>query len=113
MRIDLVFDNYASTARQSFKDAIQAAANILDATFVDNITLNISVGYGELQGSPEPSGGASAAPSDGVYASYSQVFDWLSQNASAEVQSGVTAFPSGTTIQGQSHTVVLPTEERL
>ncbi|MCP2218492.1 MULTISPECIES: NF038122 family metalloprotease [Bradyrhizobium] len=113
MRISLVFDSYANAAPQSFRDAIQAAANILDATFVDNITLNISIGYGEIQGGPEPSGSASAEPSAGIYASYSQVFNWLTQNASAEVQSGVAALPTETAIQGQKEVVVWSAEERL
>jgi hypothetical protein len=113
MLIHLVFDSRAQAAPQSFRDAIQAAANVLDATFADNITLNISVGYGEINGTPESSGGASAGPSGGVFVSYSQVRTWLVQNAAAEVQSGVAALPTGTSIQGQTQVAVWHAQERL
>jgi hypothetical protein len=113
MQINLEYDSQARAAPQSFRDAIQAAANVLDASFSDNITINISVGYGEINGTPESSGGASAGPSTGVYDSYSQVRSWLSQNAAAEVQSGATALPTGTSIQGQSQVVVWRAQEKL
>jgi hypothetical protein len=113
MNINLKFDSFASAAPQSFKNAIQVAANLLDATFIDNITINISVGYGEILGSPEPSGGASAGPISGDFVSYSQVSSWLSQNASADIQAAVAALPSGSTIQGQSQVAVWHAEERL
>jgi hypothetical protein len=113
MLINLLFDSQASAAPQGFKSPIEAAASVLDATFVDDITLNISIGYGEIQGTPEFSGAASAGPSSGVFDSYSEVKGWLAQNASADVQSGVAALPSGTTIQGQNEVAVWHAEERL
>ncbi|MEA2840509.1 MAG: serralysin [Methylobacteriaceae bacterium] len=113
MQINLVYDSQALAAPQSFRDAIQAAANVLDATFTDNITINISVGYGEINGTPESSGGASAGPSRGVFDSYSQVRTWLAQNASPDVQSGVAAMPTGTSIQGQSQVIVWRAQQRL
>jgi hypothetical protein len=42
--INLEFDANALAAPQSFRDGIQAAANIIDASFVDPITINIAVG---------------------------------------------------------------------
>ncbi|GAC1327867.1 MAG: hypothetical protein NVSMB26_02330 [Beijerinckiaceae bacterium] len=113
MQINLEYDSQAQAAPQSFRDAIQAAANVLDATFADNITINISVGYGEINGTPEPSGGASAGPSTGVFDSYSQVRTWLGQHASADVQSGVASMPTGSSIQGQTQVVVWRAQEKL
>ena len=113
MQINLVYDSRAQAAPQSFRDAIQAAANVLDATFTDNITVNISVGYGEINGQSESSTGASAGPSSGVSDSYSQVRTWLAQHASSDVQSGVAAMPTGTSIQGQSQVIVWRAQERL
>src|ERR1700741_3934595 len=52
MQINLIYDSFAQAAPQSFRDGMQAAANVLDAAFDDNITVNISVGYGELNGVP-------------------------------------------------------------
>jgi hypothetical protein len=113
MLINLEFDSRAQAAPQSFRDAIQAAANVLDATFTDNITVNITVGYGEIEGTPEPSGGASAGPNSGVLVNYSQVRTWLAQNAAIDVQSGVAAMSTGTSIQGQSQVAVWLAQERL
>ncbi len=113
MLINLLFDSQAQAAPQSFRDAIQAAANVLDATFSDNVTINISVGYGEIDGDPEPSGSASAGPNTGVLESYSQVRTWLAQNASSDVQSGIAAMPTGTSIQGQTQVVVWLAQERV
>src|SRR5258708_7046498 len=49
MSLNLVLDYESSAlaAPQSFRDAMQTAANILDATIKDNITVNIQVGYGD------------------------------------------------------------------
>lgn len=105
----------AQAASQAFKSAIQAAANVLDATFSNNISLNIEVGYGEYpgDGSSENGGGASAAPSTGIYESYSQVRSWLASNAVAAVQSGIFALPSDSKIQGQSQVAVWRAQEKL
>ncbi|GAC1337650.1 MAG: hypothetical protein NVSMB26_24860 [Beijerinckiaceae bacterium] len=115
MLINLVYDSQAQAAPQSFRDEIQAAANILDVTFKDNITVNIEIGYGEYpgNGSPETNGSASSAPSTGVFDDYSQVRTWLAQNAAAGVQSGVAALPTGSSIQGQTQVAVWRAEEKL
>ena len=57
MIINLEFDAQAQAAPQSFRDAIQTAADIIDETLTDSITVNIAVGYDELtpvNGSPQP-----------------------------------------------------------
>jgi hypothetical protein len=113
MQMNLEYDGQAQAAPQSFRDAIQAAANVLDATFADNVMINISVGYGEIDGTPESSGSASAGPSTGVYDSYVQVRSWLASNASADVQSGVAALPAGSSIQGQSQVAVWRAQQKL
>jgi hypothetical protein len=113
MLINLIWDTRAQAAPQSFRDGIQAAATLLDNTFIDNITVNISVGYGEINGQSEPSTGASAGPASLILDSYSQVRTWLTQHAAAEVQAGVAAMPAGTSIQGQSQVAVWRAQERL
>jgi serralysin len=47
MNIVLDYENSALTAPQSFRDAVQTAANMLDAAIYDNITVTILVGYGD------------------------------------------------------------------
>jgi hypothetical protein len=58
--INLIWDSNALSAPQSFRDGVQSGANLLEAAITDNITINISVGYGEDDGSTLSSGGASA-----------------------------------------------------
>src|SRR5207237_226841 len=48
--INLVYDAQALAAPQSFRNGMQAAANIIQAAIIDPITVNIAVGYGEFGG---------------------------------------------------------------
>jgi hypothetical protein len=50
LTINLIYDASALAAPQSFRDGMQAAANMLEGAFNDNITINIAVGYGEFGG---------------------------------------------------------------
>ena len=50
LTINLIYDASALAAPQSFRDGMQAAANMLEAAFNDNIVINIAVGYGEFGG---------------------------------------------------------------
>jgi VCBS repeat-containing protein len=50
MIINLVYDAQALAAPQSFRDGMEAAADMLEHHLIDNVTVNISVGYGELNG---------------------------------------------------------------
>ncbi len=115
MQVNVIFDALAQMAPQYFKDAVQAAAKLLDTTFKNNISINIEVGYGEYpgDGSPENPGGASAAPSTGVFDSYEQVRSWLAGNADTAVQSGIAALPQASSIQGQSQVAVWRAQEKL
>lgn len=115
MQVNIVFDAQAQAAPQAFRGAIQAAGNVLSATFENSITINIEVGYGDYPktGTPEPSGVASAFPSGGAYDGYSQVRSWLKSNAAAVVQSGIDALPLASAIQGQSQVAVWRAQEKL
>src|SRR3569623_3218814 len=104
MRLNLEFDANAQAAPQAFRDAVQQAANILDATFTDAITVNVAIGYGELtaNGSVDPlRAGAAEATTvrSGTY-SYSAIHSLLEGSLSANALSGALALPGGATIQG-------------
>ncbi len=47
LTINLEFDANAQAAPQSFRNGIQAAANILQAAIFDPITVNVGIGYGD------------------------------------------------------------------
>ena len=50
LTINLIYDADALAAPQSFRDGMQAAADMLESAFDDKITINIAVGYGEFGG---------------------------------------------------------------
>lgn len=114
MNINLSFDTRAAAAPASFRGAIQAAANLLNTIFIDNITVTIGIGYGEYPatGALETNGGASASA---VFHAlpYSQVRSWLSANAAPVVQSGVNALPTTSSFYGYAYTYVSTAEEKL
>jgi hypothetical protein len=116
MQINLLYDANALAAPQSFRDAIQAAANILDSTFVDNIAINIAIGYGELtlDGSTTTltKGSAAAGPENYDIRSYSTVRSALLNSAAPGVISAVRALPTGFAFQGHSWIQVWSAEEK-
>ena len=112
MQINLIFDTQAMGAPQSFRDAIQAAANIIAADFTDNITVNIAVGYGENNGTAVTDGGATGGPSSGIFENYSTLVGQLASQDSVDVLSGVNALPSGSSIQGENQVAVWNAEEK-
>jgi Ca2+-binding RTX toxin-like protein len=100
MIINLIPDSSGSvsTAPNGFKEAVQAAANIFDQTFIDNITINIVYGWGTLNGVVDPgltnSPGAEAK-SFGDYVAYSTVKSWLTADArSSDDSTAVGSLPS-------------------
>jgi hypothetical protein len=102
MNIHLVYDASALAAPQSFRDGMQAAADILDSTFHDPITVNIAVGYGEFEGHPlgqESLGGTSnTIPED-----YPELRSLLMANAtSTDQKTAVADLPDTTSLDGQS-----------
>jgi hypothetical protein len=117
MLVNLEFDQNAQAAPQSFRDSIQAAANILDQTFIDPITVNITVGYGELTTTSLgvqtlSNGEAEASVFNGHVYSYGAIRQLLGADLDTSVQSGVSALPLGSTIQGQSRLIVWSAEEK-
>jgi len=72
MILNLVYENSALAAPQSFRDGMQATANILNAAIHDNITVNILVGYGDWNNGYDTglTTGAEAAPLSHLTESY-------------------------------------------
>ncbi len=52
LQINIVYDSSANSAPAAFKTAVAYVVNLLDAAFTNNVTLNIHVGWGEVNGSP-------------------------------------------------------------
>jgi hypothetical protein len=116
MLLNLEFDASAQSAPQSFRDAMQAAANIIDAAFTDNITVNLAIGYGEVNIGGNvttlTNGEAEAGPASGDFLSYSLTRSVLQASLDADVQSGVAALPTTSTLQNKSNVVIWAAEEK-
>jgi hypothetical protein len=104
--INLMFDAQSNAAPPAFRTAMQNAANIMMAQFTSTqITVNIGVGYDELN-QIALSGGTNSAAGQGAGGgniSYSSIYSALSthQNSSAMTSSFAT-LPNTASIQGNS-----------
>ena len=124
IHINLIYDAFALAAPQSFRDGMQAAVNILQAAFLDPITVNIAVGYGEFGGTALENlvpfnqrnqaqnislgnigytGGGQFGNGQGVTVSYSTLRGLLASDAKDSTDStSVNSLPGGTSLEGHS-----------
>ncbi len=108
MTINLEFVT-ADNPTPSFEADIETAAGILSTDIHNQITVNLSIGYGEVNGEPLTDGEAAAGPDQGVFESYKSVrHDLVAAGAL-----GARGLPTGTSIQGESQVAVWSTQEKL
>ncbi len=113
MIINLIYDAAAQAAPQSFRDGVNAAADMLEDHFLDDITININVSYGTYAGTALPNqntseGNIGAGGSGvGVSESYSDLRDLLVTFAtSTDDTTSVNNLPTGSSIGGVSSFVI-------
>lgn len=105
--INLEFDSFAMAAPQSFRDGMQSAASLIEAAFANNITVNISVGYGEFNGTPLSSQSTSTSNALGITESYQNLRSLLaSHETSADDATAVNSLPNTTSLEGHSSFLV-------
>src|SRR5271166_2927613 len=83
MQLNLIYDPSVDGAPAGFKIAMAAAAQYLDGLITNPITVNISVGYGEDDGTPLADGESTGGPSGGIDVGYSQLVQDLTANISS------------------------------
>lgn len=102
MQINFVYDSSVNSAPSGFTTALNAAAAYLDSLFINPITINIQVGWDEIQGQPL-SGGAigEASPNQAATLSYSQVRQDLAANStSSATATAVASLPATNPTRG-------------
>src|SRR5258706_9936157 len=52
MNLNVTFDTSVSSAPTGFVSAVNYVVNLFDTLFTANVTINIGVGYGEVNGTP-------------------------------------------------------------
>ncbi|SHH49656.1 NF038122 family metalloprotease [Bradyrhizobium erythrophlei] len=105
MNLVLDYESSALAAPQSFRDAMQTAANILDSTIQNNITVTIDIGYGDWDNGLITGLGTSAVGGDlyGSYVSYTTLRAALaSHETSAVDQTFVNSLPTTSSVNGVS-----------
>jgi len=92
MQINVIYDSSVGAAPAGFKSAISYVVGILDAAIANNVTINIDVGWGEIQGSPVT--GNDLGESETAVApqySYNTIRNALIANATSSVQQAADA----------------------
>jgi hypothetical protein len=113
MQISLKYDAQALAAPQSFRDGVQAAANIIDSYFVDPITINITVGYGEIAGAPLGFNVLGEGTPLGFTLSYSAIRTTLASHATSPDDFQSVAFlPAGSSLAGISQFFIGSAQEK-
>jgi hypothetical protein len=104
MNLNVIYDAAALAAPQSFRDGIATAVGLLNAAIRDAITVNITVGYGEIGGQALPNQNTSEGSAGGCFVeSYSSLRAQLASHAtSADDLSSVAALPTTISLQGRS-----------
>jgi hypothetical protein len=93
--INLIWDAQALAAPAAFRSALTDAAQYIGSLITNPITINISVGYGEIQGSPLGNGVLGAGgPDQGIGQTYAQYrSDLATHITSATTQTIVNNLP--------------------
>ena len=100
MQINLWYDAAGLAAPQSFRDGMQAAADLIEKAFIDNIVVNISVEYGSIGGAPLDANTSKGGPA-GDELTYAVLRSGLSDGAtSVDDFVSVASLPQTTTLQG-------------
>jgi serralysin len=114
LHINLVWDASVSSAPAGFVTAVQTAASMLEAAYSDNITVNLSVGWGEIGGSPiTQSHVAMGGPDYGVWVSYAGLKTYLANDAaSADDNTVLASLPASLNPNGNGNIAVWAAQEK-
>lgn len=100
--INISWDSSVQSAPSGFTSAVMTAAQYLESQFTDPVTLNLSIGYGEVNGTALGSNALGASESYLNSYSYSSLRSALTADASSAVdQSAAASLPASSPVNGQ------------
>ncbi len=106
MIINVTYDTSVSSAPSAFKAAIAAAVQFLENTFTNPISVNIDVGYGEVDGQTLGNGALGESETFFNNYTYTQIRNALTQNAkSADQISATNSLPVADPTNGGNYWV--------
>jgi VCBS repeat-containing protein len=101
MQINLWYDAAGLAAPQSFRDGMEAAADLIEQAFIDDIVINIRVEYGSFNGAALASQNTSLGTFAGDNLTYAVLRSGLSAGAtSVDDFVSLGSLPQTTTLQG-------------
>jgi oxalate decarboxylase/phosphoglucose isomerase-like protein (cupin superfamily) len=114
MQINIIWDSSTSSAPAAFISAVNYVVQLFDQMFTDPITVNIAVGWGEVNGSKLVTGALGESETNGDYFSYSTVRNALISHAtSADDLSGTSFLPVASPVGNSSFFVASAQEKAL
>jgi hypothetical protein len=81
--INVTYDSSVNNAPSGFKTAVAAAVSALESEFTNNVTLNIKVGWGEVNGMAISSNAAAESVHNVVSTNYNAILNAMTTNASS------------------------------
>ena len=101
MLLNLVYDSSVDNAPAGFTAALNAAVSFFQRTFQDPVTVNIAVGYGEVNGQPLGSGALGSSLTYFNNYTYAQIFAALAADStSADDASSIASLPLSNPVSG-------------
>ena len=79
MQINVTYDSSVANAPAGFKDCVAAACAFFDSTFTAPVTINIQIGYGEIDGGPMDANALGESEHNDAFATYAQLGTALSE----------------------------------
>jgi hypothetical protein len=101
LTVEITWDFSVASAPAGFETAVENAVQYLESKISNPVTLNINVGYGEIDGVAMGSGALGESDSYLINVSYSQLRSALQANANSSVdQSVLASLPSTAPVNG-------------
>lgn len=104
LQFNLIWDSSVGSAPSGFVSAVVTAATLYTQVFTNHQVINVSVGYGEVDGQTIGAGGLAASMSYGYMETYAQVSAALRQDASSSTAQAAadSTLPAGDPTNGGS-----------
>ncbi|HEV2563374.1 MAG TPA: NF038122 family metalloprotease [Rhizomicrobium sp.] len=112
MTINVSFDSSTSTAPAGFTTAVNAAVAYLESQFTDPITINIHVGWGEVNGSAISSGALGESSTNLIGVTYAQIKTAMTNDAKTGDDSTALASLAATDPTGGGTFIITVAEAR-
>ena len=102
MHINITYDSSVSSAPAAFITGVQSAVAFLETNYIDPITINVAVGFGEVGGQPLGSGALGQSLTNLIPTTYAQLRNALTGDVTTAADaSAVATLPAGDPTGGQ------------